>query len=282
MTVVIFSMIGSLGQRRKPLRIARFSGEYSGKLAQKSKQQKTHTLLQSVLGVSSTLHVSRLANPISCIFSVGGVHHESVHGRVQNFSFSTRKLFCFHFPSENGLSGPFCSRKAHECFPPENFTFCQPCGLKDSFGNPATHLPRKKHPGGVFTVWLGPGMHTSANFLAASEGHIFLGPTRKVALNPGYGFFGRLCRPTFDIYHLGEGKWGCQKCRRIPKREGDWQGRVPSVLFPEKLFKTKDLELPIFAGSLPSCSPHFAGYIPLYTCTSPWPIMSNGSWCLNI
>ena len=59
-----------------------------------------------------------------------------------------------------------------------------------TFGNPATHFPRKKHPGGVFTVWLGPGIHTAANFLAASEGHISLGPaSRKVALNPGYVFF---------------------------------------------------------------------------------------------
>ena len=32
---------------------------------------------------------------------------------------------------------------------------------------------------------------------------------------------------------------------------------VPS---PEKLFKTRDLELPIFEGSVPSCSPHSAGY----------------------
>ena len=59
---------------------------------------------------------------------------------------------------------------------------------------------------------------------------------------------------------LGEGKWGCKKCRRIPKREGDWQRRVPKCCLPENLFKTRDLELPIFEGSLPSCSPHSAGY----------------------
>ena len=40
-------------------------------------------------------------------------------------------------------------------------------------------------------MWLGPGIHTSANFVAASEGHISLGPaSRKVALNPGYGVLG--------------------------------------------------------------------------------------------
>ena len=33
-----------------------------------------------------------------------------------------------------------------------------------------------------------------------------------------------------------------------------------SVLSPEKLFKTRDLELPFFEGSFPSCSPHSAGY----------------------
>ena len=59
---------------------------------------------------------------------------------------------------------------------------------------------------------------------------------------------------------LGEGKWGRKKCRRIPKREGDWQDESQVVPFPEKLFKTRDLELPIFEGSLPSCPPHSAGY----------------------
>ena len=33
-----------------------------------------------------------------------------------------------------------------------------------------------------------------------------------------------------------------------------------SVPSPEKLFKTRDLELPFFEGFLPSCSPHSAGY----------------------
>ena len=33
-----------------------------------------------------------------------------------------------------------------------------------------------------------------------------------------------------------------------------------SVPSPENLFRTRDLELPIFEGSLPSCSPHSAGY----------------------
>ena len=33
-----------------------------------------------------------------------------------------------------------------------------------------------------------------------------------------------------------------------------------SVPSPDKLFKTRHLEFPIFEGSLPSCSPHSAGY----------------------
>ena len=33
-----------------------------------------------------------------------------------------------------------------------------------------------------------------------------------------------------------------------------------SVPSPEELFKTRDLELPIFEGSVPSCSPHSVGY----------------------
>ena len=33
-----------------------------------------------------------------------------------------------------------------------------------------------------------------------------------------------------------------------------------NILSTQKLFKTRDLELPVFLGSLPSCSPHSAGY----------------------
>ena len=45
----------------------------------------------------------------------------------------------------------------------------------------------------------------------------------------------------------GEGKWGRKKCRRIPEREGDWQGRVPKrSLHPKTLQNKRDLELPIF------------------------------------
>ena len=49
---------------------------------------------------------------------------------------------------------------------------------------------------------------------------------------------------------------------------------VPS---PEKLFKTRDLELPIFEGSLPSCWPHSAGYTR--TSVHPYfPVAKRSCW----
>ena len=50
------------------------------------------------------------------------------------------------------------------------------------------------------------------------------------------------------------------------------------VPLPEKLFKTRDLEIPIFEGSLPSCSPQSPGY----TCTSvpPYFAVAN-SWIFS-
>ena len=74
---------------------------------------------------------------------------------------------------------------------------------------------------------------------------------------------------------------------RYPEQQlnSDWisetiqRGRVPMRSLPrKKLFKTRDLELPIFEGSLPICLPHSAGY----TCTfvhryfpvaKPWAIL---------
>ena len=80
---------------------------------------------------------------------------------------------------------------------------------------------------------------------------------------------------------LGEGKWGRKKCRRIPKREGDWQGRVPKCSLPGKTLENKGLELPIFEGSLPSCSPHFAGYTR--TSVHPYfPVAKSRDFCRDI
>ena len=59
------------------------------KIGQKSKQQKTHiSVAKCVRCFKDPAHL-RLARPISCIFSVGRVHHESLHGGV-------RKFFTFH------------------------------------------------------------------------------------------------------------------------------------------------------------------------------------------
>ena len=55
---------------------------------------------------------------------------------------------------------------------------------------------------------------------------------------------------------IGRGKWRCKKYRRIPS--------VREIAgTPEKLFKTRHLQLSFFEGSLPSCCSHSAGY----TCT---------------
>ena len=48
---------------------------------------------------------------------------------------------------------------------------------------------------------------------------------------------------------------GVSQSVRVTSR--DESQSVPSL---KKIFKTRDLELPIFEGSLPSCSPHSAGY----------------------
>ena len=45
---------------------------------------------------------------------------------------------------------------------------------------------------------------------------------------------------------LGEGKWGRKKCRRIPKCEGDWQGRVPKCSLPRKSLQNKRFGAPNF------------------------------------
>ena len=47
-------------------------------------------------------------------------------------------------------------------------------------------------------------------------------------------------------WRLGEGKWGRKKCRRIPKCEGDWQGRVPKCSLTRKTFQNKGFGAPNF------------------------------------
>ena len=64
----------------------------------------------------------------------------------------------------------------------------------------------------------------------------------------GWGGFKRGGFPIWTCPSFsGEGKWGRTKYRRIPKCEGDKQGRVPKVPEPQKkIFRTRDLELPFF------------------------------------
>ena len=56
----------------------------------------------------------------------------------------------------------------------------------------------------------------------------------------------------YRIHLLGEAKWGCKKCRRIPKCEGDWQGRVPKCSLPRKKpLQNKGFGAPKFSGISP-------------------------------
>ena len=50
---------------------------------------------------------------------------------------------------------------------------------------------------------------------------------------------------------------GLRKPQSVWATSRDESQSVPS---PEKPLKTRDLELPFFEGSLPSCSPHSVGY----------------------
>ena len=59
------------------------------KIGQKAKQQKTHISVAKCVRCFKDPARLRLARTISCIFSVGRVHHESLHGGV-------RKSFTFH------------------------------------------------------------------------------------------------------------------------------------------------------------------------------------------
>ena len=72
----------------------------------------------------------------------------------------------------------------------------------------------------------------------------------------------------------GEGSGGRKKYSCIPKCEGRLAGTSPQcVPCSAQLFKTRDLELPMFEGSLLSCSPQAVGYnrtsVDPYF---PWPI----------
>ena len=50
---------------------------------------------------------------------------------------------------------------------------------------------------------------------------------------------------------MGEGKWGRKKYRRIPKCEGDWQGRVPKRSLHPKTLQNKRFGAPNLLGISP-------------------------------
>ena len=85
-----------------------------------------------------------------------------------------------------------------------------------------------------------------------------------------------VCREGREVFFFcwGRGSGGVESTgvsQSVRETSREKCQRVPS---PEELFQTRDLELPIFEGSLPSGLPHPPRDtpVPLYTCTSLWPI----------
>ena len=73
---------------------------------------------------------------------------------------------------------------------------------------------------------------------------------------------------------FGEEKWGRKKCRRIPNRVGDWQGRVPKRSLPRKTLQNKRFGAPNFWGISPKLFAALRGIHP-YLCT---PVLPLGQW----
>ena len=172
-----------------------------------------------------------------------GASRESQWGCPENFHFHRKIVSSFH--QKMVLSVPLCSWKAHECFPPEKFSIFQPCGLTDSFGNPATYFPRIRNIQEVCSEcnWVPWPSHVDEVFWQRSERHISLGPaSRKVAFNPGHGFGGVMvsfaprCAPHPRVWEReGRGK------RSAKKKKSD-EGQK-AVFFVSQLFC-------VFAGRL--------------------------------
>ena len=87
---------GPNSEKKKPLRITRFSGKHSGKLAKNPSSKKLRFLLQSVLGVQGP-----------CTFEIGpphfvhlqcwsGASRESPWGCPENFTFHRKIASIFH------------------------------------------------------------------------------------------------------------------------------------------------------------------------------------------
>ena len=83
------------------------------------------------------------------------------------------------------------------------------------------------------------------------------------------------CR-LFLHFLLGEGKWGRKKYRRIPKCEGRLAGTSPKTFSPPKNSSKQEIwssqifrDLSQVVRRTPRDTP-----VPLYTRTSPWPILT--------
>ena len=70
----------------------------------------------------------------------------------------------------------------------------------------------------------------------------------------------RLQTPNSVSVFLERGSGGVQSTGVSQRVRATGRVESQSVLSPERLFKTRDLELPFSEGSLPSCSPHSVGY----------------------
>ena len=90
---------------------------------------------------------------------------------------------------------------------------------------------------------LGEGRHNSEEHLGPCQAAPFLETSHKIRSES-----------------LGEGEWGRKSAGVSQSVRETGKDESQSVPSPEKLFKARDLELPIFEGSLPSCSPHSAEY----------------------
>ena len=75
------------------------------------------------------------------------------------------------------------------------------------------------------------------------------------------------------------GSGGVQSTGVSQRARATGRDESQSVPSPGKLYKARDLELPLFEGSLPSCSPHSMGY----TCTflHPYFPVENVFWVLS-
>ena len=78
--------------------------------------------------------------------------------------------------------------------------------------------------------------------------------------------------PLSPPFGLGEGKWGRKKYRRIPKCEGDEQGRVPKRSLHPKTLQNKRFGAPNFLGISPKLFAALRRIHP-YLCT---PVLPRG------